>query len=202
MSMTASTCWSAASVPSGFAWRAFFGISDDQVERPMQLNFFAAVRATCAALGPMVDQGEGAIVNTASANAFFQPGAGMIEYRPAKAALVNLSKSLAQEFGPSGIRVNRVFPGPVVTELWFGEHGVAVTVAQATGVDADTTCETVVAGTGGLRNRSLHDIRRSRRPNRDAGLEAHRERHRRRLRHRRRPHQDNLATSSQRSTDR
>jgi NAD(P)-dependent dehydrogenase (short-subunit alcohol dehydrogenase family) len=75
MSITASTCWSAASVPSGFAWRRFLGISDDQFERATQLNFFAAVRAAGAALGPMVDQGEGAIVNTASANAFFQPDA-------------------------------------------------------------------------------------------------------------------------------
>jgi NAD(P)-dependent dehydrogenase (short-subunit alcohol dehydrogenase family) len=180
----------------------FVGISGDEFERATQMNFFAAVRAAGAALGPMVDQGEGAIVNTASANAFFQPGAGMIDYRAAKAALVNLSESLAQEFGPSGIRVNCVSPGAVVTELWFGEHGVAATVAQATGVDADTTCETVVAGTGGLRNRSLHDTRRCRRPNRDAGFEAHRERHRRQLRHRRRPHQDNLGTTSQRSTDR
>jgi NAD(P)-dependent dehydrogenase (short-subunit alcohol dehydrogenase family) len=105
-------------------------------------------------------KGEGAIVNTASVNAFFQPDAGMIDYRAAKAVLVNLSKSLAREFGPSGIRVNCVSPGPVGAELWFGEHGVAATVAQATGVDADATCETVVAGTGGLRNRSLHDIRR------------------------------------------
>jgi NAD(P)-dependent dehydrogenase (short-subunit alcohol dehydrogenase family) len=105
-------------------------------------------------------KGEGATVNTASVNAFFQPDAGMIDYRAAKAVLVNLSKSLAQEFGPSGIRVTCVSPGPVGAELWFGEHGVAATVAQATGVDADATCETVVAGTGGLRNRSLHDIRR------------------------------------------
>jgi hypothetical protein len=39
-------------------------------------------------------------------------------------------------------------------------------------------------------------------PNRDAGFHGHGERHRRQLRHRRRPHQDNLATTSQGSTDR
>ena len=60
----------------------------------------------------MVEQGAGAIVNVASVNAFFQPDAATIDYGAAKAALVNLSKSLAQEFGPTGIRVNCVSPGP------------------------------------------------------------------------------------------
>jgi NAD(P)-dependent dehydrogenase (short-subunit alcohol dehydrogenase family) len=116
----------------------------------MQLNFFAALRATRAALGPMVEQGGGAIVNTASVNAFFQPDAGTIDYGAAKAALVNLSKSLAQEFGPHGIRINCVSPGPVATDLWLGDHGVAATVAEASGVDAETARERVVAGIGGF----------------------------------------------------
>ena len=79
----------------------------------------------------MLEQGGGAIVNVASVNAFFQPDAGTIDYGAAKAALVNLSKSLAQEFGPHGIRVNCVSPGPVGTDLWLGDHGVAATVAAA-----------------------------------------------------------------------
>ena len=41
----------------------------------MQLNFFAALRATRAALAQMLEQGAGAIVNVASVNAFFQPDA-------------------------------------------------------------------------------------------------------------------------------
>jgi NAD(P)-dependent dehydrogenase (short-subunit alcohol dehydrogenase family) len=94
----------------------FLGTSDDEFEWAMQLNFFAALRATRAALPSMVEQGGGAVVNTASVNAFFQPDAGTIDYGAAKAALVNLSKSLAQEFGPHGIRVNCVSPGPVATE--------------------------------------------------------------------------------------
>lgn len=56
------------------------------------------------------------------------------------------SASLAQEFGPKGIRVNCVSPGQVSTERWLGEHGVAETVAEATGVSADTVRETAVAG--------------------------------------------------------
>jgi NAD(P)-dependent dehydrogenase (short-subunit alcohol dehydrogenase family) len=80
-------------------------------------EFLYGLRATRAALPWMVEQGAGAIVNTASVNAFFQPDAGTIDYGAAKAALVNLSKSLAQEFGPNGIRVTCVSPGPVATDL-------------------------------------------------------------------------------------
>jgi len=128
----------------------FLGTGDDEFEWAMRMNFFTALRATRAALGPMVEQGKGAIVNTASVNAFFQPDAGTIDYGAAKAALVNLSKSLAQEFGPKGIHVNCVSPGPVGTDLWLGDHGVAETVAEATGVDADTARESVIAGIGGF----------------------------------------------------
>jgi NAD(P)-dependent dehydrogenase (short-subunit alcohol dehydrogenase family) len=128
----------------------FLGTSDEEFEWAMRMNFFTGLRATRAALGPMLEQGSGSIVNVASVNSFFQPDAGTIDYGAAKAALVNLSKSLAQEFGPHGIRVNCVSPGPVSTDLWLGEHGVAETVAQATGVDADTAREQVVAGIGGF----------------------------------------------------
>ena len=81
----------------------------------------------------MLEQGGGAIVNVASVNAFFQPDGGTIDYGAAKAALVNFSKSLAQEFGPKGIRVNCISPGPVATDLWLGEGGVADTVGKRPG---------------------------------------------------------------------
>ena len=128
----------------------FLGTSDEEFAWAMEMNFFAALRATRAAVARMLEQGGGAIVNVASVNSFFQPDAGTIDYGAAKAALVNLSKSLAQELGPRGIRVNCVSPGPVSTELWLGDHGVAATVAQATGVDADTARDAVVASIGGF----------------------------------------------------
>jgi NAD(P)-dependent dehydrogenase (short-subunit alcohol dehydrogenase family) len=118
--------------------KGFQGTSDEDFAWAMQMNFFIALRATRAALTAMAGRGTGAIVNVASVNAFFQPDAATIDYGAAKAALVNLTKTLAQEFGPRGIRVNAVSPGPVSTDLWLGEHGVAETVAKATGVDADT----------------------------------------------------------------
>jgi NAD(P)-dependent dehydrogenase (short-subunit alcohol dehydrogenase family) len=128
----------------------FFGTSDEDFAWAMQMNFFIALRASRAALAAMVEKGTGAIVNVASVNAFFQPDAATIDYGAAKAALVNLTKTLSQEFGPRGIRVNAVSPGPVSTDLWLGEHGVAATVAQATGVDAETARQTIIAGIGGF----------------------------------------------------
>jgi NAD(P)-dependent dehydrogenase (short-subunit alcohol dehydrogenase family) len=128
----------------------FLGTSDEEFEWAMQLNFFSALRATRAAITHMAEAGGGAIVNVCSVNAFFQPDAGTIDYGAAKAALLNLSKSLAQEFGAKGIHVNCVSPGPVTTELWLGDHGVAATVAAATGVDEDTARAAVVASIGGF----------------------------------------------------
>ena len=116
----------------------------------MEMNFFSALRATRAALVPMLKRGKGAIVSVASVNAFFQPDAGTIDYGAAKAALVNLTKALAQEFGPRGIHINAVSPGPVATDLWLGKGGVADTVARATGVDAETARKNVVASIGGF----------------------------------------------------
>jgi NAD(P)-dependent dehydrogenase (short-subunit alcohol dehydrogenase family) len=127
-----------------------FGTTDEDFAWAMQMNFFIALRASRAALTEMVKNRSGAIVNVASVNAFFQPDGATIDYGAAKAALVNLTKTLAQEFGPQGIRVNAVSPGPVSTDLWLGEHGVAATVAKATGVDAETARQTIIAGIGGF----------------------------------------------------
>jgi NAD(P)-dependent dehydrogenase (short-subunit alcohol dehydrogenase family) len=123
----------------------FLSTSDEEFEWALQMNFFAGLRATRAALGPMLQQGTGSIVNVASINSFFQPDGATVDYGVAKAAVVNLSESLAQEFGPRGIRVNCVSPGQVSTDLWLGEHGVAETVGKATGVDADKVRESAAS---------------------------------------------------------
>jgi NAD(P)-dependent dehydrogenase (short-subunit alcohol dehydrogenase family) len=125
----------------------FLSTSDEEFAWALQMNFFTGLRATRAALGPMLEQGAGAIVNIASVNSFFEPDAATIDYGAAKAAVVNLSKSLSQEFGPRGIRVNCVSPGQVSTDLWLGDHGVAETFAKTSGVDADTIRETAAAAT-------------------------------------------------------
>jgi NAD(P)-dependent dehydrogenase (short-subunit alcohol dehydrogenase family) len=128
----------------------FLALDDGDFRWALDINFFTTLRATRAALVPMVAQGSGAIVNVDSVNAFFQPDGATVDYGVAKAGVANLTKSLAQEFGPSGIRVNAISPGPVETDLWLGDHGVAATVAAMTGVDSDTARERVIAGIGGF----------------------------------------------------
>ena len=124
----------------------FLEISDEDFETALQLNFFAALRATRAAVATMLDHGGGTIVNVASVNSFFQPDGLVIDYGVAKAALLNLSKALSQELGPKGIRINSISPGPVATDLWLGEHGVAATIAAATGSTAEAVREQAIAG--------------------------------------------------------
>jgi NAD(P)-dependent dehydrogenase (short-subunit alcohol dehydrogenase family) len=124
----------------------FLETSDHDFEASFQLNFFAALRATRAAVANMVTQGGGAIVNVASVNAFFHPDGLVIDYGAAKAALLNVAKALSQELGPKGIRINSVSPGPVATDLWLGAHGVAATLGNAVGVDASAVREQVLAG--------------------------------------------------------
>jgi NAD(P)-dependent dehydrogenase (short-subunit alcohol dehydrogenase family) len=87
-----------------------------------------------------------------------------------------------------------VSPGPVETDLWLGEHGVAETVAKATGTDAATAREQIVAGMGGIPSG------RFTKPEEVATLVCLlaspplRQRHGRQLRHRRRLDQDHLTS--------
>lgn len=57
-----------------------------------------------------------------------------MDYSAAKGALTNLCKSTSKELGPA-IRVNTISPGPVRTDLWLGDSGVAATVGGASSTD-------------------------------------------------------------------
>jgi NAD(P)-dependent dehydrogenase (short-subunit alcohol dehydrogenase family) len=123
----------------------FLALSDEDFEQSFQLNFFTALRATRAAVAHMVQQASGTIVNVASVNSFFHPDGLVIDYGAAKAALVNVAKALSQELGPKGIRINSVSPGPVATDLWLGQEGVAATIGNATGTGAAAVREQATA---------------------------------------------------------
>lgn len=128
----------------------FLAVTDADFQASLEINFFSMLRATRAAVADMLTRGEGTIVNVASVNAFFEPDGGVIDYGAAKAAVVNVSKSLSQELGPKGIRINSVSPGPVETDLWLGPNGVAATAAKQAGVTADEARAQIVAGMGGI----------------------------------------------------
>src|SRR5690242_20383494 len=121
--------------PGGFA-----SITEEDWAATLEVNFFAAVRTTRAALPHLLRRGAGAIVTVSSVNAFL-PDPLVLDYCAAKAALTNFSKSLSKEVGPRGVRVNTVSPGPVSTALWLAEDGVAATVARATGGEAKAVAD-------------------------------------------------------------
>jgi NAD(P)-dependent dehydrogenase (short-subunit alcohol dehydrogenase family) len=123
----------------------FLSLTDADFDASLQLNFFAAVRATRAAVADMVGHGGGVIVNVGSVNSFFHPDSAVMDYGVAKAALLNLSQALSQELGPQGIRITSVAPGPVATDLWLGSGGVADTVGAATGAGAQAIRDGIVA---------------------------------------------------------
>ncbi|WP_250003100.1 SDR family oxidoreductase [Actinoplanes sp. M2I2] len=76
-----------------------------------------------AELAPaMAERGDGAIVNVSTMVAGFgMPGAAL--YGSSKAAVVLLTKAWAAEYGPAGVRVNAVSPGPTLTEGAVGFAG-------------------------------------------------------------------------------
>lgn len=92
-----------------------------------------AVRVSRAALPSLIERG-GVIVNVSSINSRL-PAAGPVAYSAAKAALTSLGKSLAEEFGPRGVRVNTVSPGAVRTAIWEDPDGFGGKIAAGAGVE-------------------------------------------------------------------
>ncbi len=84
----------------------------------------SAVRSIQAVLPGMRERGAGAIVNVSS-TAAKRPSAGMPEYSVMKAAMLSLSRLVADLYASDGIRCNAVTPGPTATEAWLGEGGLA-----------------------------------------------------------------------------
>lgn len=119
----------------------FLAISDEEWLHTLTINFLSAVRTTRAALPYLLERAPATIVTVSSVNSFL-PDPTVIDYCAAKGALTNFAKSLSKEFGPRGIRVNTVSPGPVETALWLGDNGVAATVAKAaSGTAADVVAQ-------------------------------------------------------------
>ncbi|HVW41363.1 MAG TPA: SDR family NAD(P)-dependent oxidoreductase [Amycolatopsis sp.] len=94
----------------------FADLTDTAWDEAFDLNFRAAQRAIKHAL-PSLLRRRGTIVNVASVGAV-RPGADLHAYNAAKAALITLSRGLAEELGPKGVRVTTVSPGPTLTRAY------------------------------------------------------------------------------------
>jgi NAD(P)-dependent dehydrogenase (short-subunit alcohol dehydrogenase family) len=109
----------------GNAYQADFDeLSDQQWEDMWQLNVMSFVRAIRAVLPAMRERRGGAIVNVSS-TAGKRPSTSMPNYSVTKAAVLSLSRLVADLYSRDGIRCNAVTPGPTATEAWLGEGGLA-----------------------------------------------------------------------------
>jgi len=124
---------------------AFEDVTDEQWDAMWQLNVMSYVRCIRAALPAMKEAGEGTIVNVSS-TAGKRPSTGMPNYSVTKAAVLSLSRLVADLYAKHGVRCNAVAPGPTATAAWLGEGGLADQQAAASIKTRQQVLEAVGAG--------------------------------------------------------
>jgi 3-oxoacyl-[acyl-carrier protein] reductase len=125
----------------GVAYIAKFDeVSDEQWDEMWRLNVMSYVRAIRAVLPAMRERGRGVIVNVSS-TAGKRPSTGMPNYSVTKAAVLSLSRLVADVYAKDGIRCNAVTPGPTATDAWLGAGGLAEQQGER-----DAVLEKVAAG--------------------------------------------------------
>jgi NAD(P)-dependent dehydrogenase (short-subunit alcohol dehydrogenase family) len=119
---------------------SFLDVTDDDWHQLINVNVMSLVRLCRLALPVMVAGGGGAVVSIAS-DAARQPDPFFVDYAMTKAAVRSISKSLSREFGPRGVRVNTVSPGPTRTPALVGEGAFASELAAELGITRDEAIE-------------------------------------------------------------
>jgi NAD(P)-dependent dehydrogenase (short-subunit alcohol dehydrogenase family) len=91
-------------------------VAEDVIDQALSTNIKAVFQLTGLVAPAMADRGAGAIVNVGSINGLVGMAHSAL-YSATKAAIHSLTKSWAAEYGPSGVRVNTVAPGPTITPI-------------------------------------------------------------------------------------
>ena len=129
----------------GLAYQTDFdALTDAQWDAMWQLNVMSYVRAIRAVLPEMRGRG-GSIVNVSS-TAGKRPSTSMPNYTVTKAAVLSLSRLVADLYAKEGVRCNAVTPGPTATEAWLGPGGLADQQAERTGKSREEALDAVAAG--------------------------------------------------------
>lgn len=89
---------------------------DEEWDRVMEVNVHGVFRVASAAIGRMLEQGSGNIINIASA-AGFVPFPERAAYNASKGAVISFTRALALDYAPHHIRVNAICPGMVETAM-------------------------------------------------------------------------------------
>ena len=125
--------------------RSFEEVTDEQWDELWQVNVMSYVRAIRAVLPGMKGRAAGVIVNVSS-TAGKRPSASMADYSVTKAAVLSLSRLIADVYAKDGIRCNAVTPGPTATEAWLAEGGLADQQAARSGKSRAEVLAAVGAG--------------------------------------------------------
>jgi 3-oxoacyl-[acyl-carrier protein] reductase len=130
----------------GLAYQIGFDeLSEDDWEQMWQLNVMSYVRALNAVLPGMRERGSGRIVNVSS-TAGKRPSTGMPNYSVTKAAVLSLSRLVADLYAKDGILCNAVTPGPTASPAWLADGGLADQAARRSGKTRDEVLADVAKG--------------------------------------------------------
>jgi NAD(P)-dependent dehydrogenase (short-subunit alcohol dehydrogenase family) len=130
----------------GFAEiRSFEELTEKDWEQLWQLNVMSYVRAIQAVLPGMRERSFGRIVNVSS-TAGKRPSTGMPDYSVTKAAVLSLSRLVADLYAKDGVLCNAVAPGPTASPAWLAEGGLADQTAVRSGKTRDEVLADVGKG--------------------------------------------------------